>query len=190
MKRSFFQGLLVILFFITQYFWYSTQHLSIDEIPALCKEYGINELSDNWYAEKHTKNTIINRKEPMIHLRNMISLFPNEIAIVNVYVTHGEELIETVLPFSPYLLACQTMIMEKVKINEVVIQVEVITPSKKEAYTPTYRLTFLKDGNLYRIQFYISGDRADRYEINEEQLHFDVFDKYLEYTSSLFNLNS
>ena len=132
MIQKFFLGLLVIVFFLVQYFWYGTQHLSIDELPELCKEYAMNELSGEWRIEKHTKYTLINWKEPMIHFRSSISLFQNESAIVNVYVTHGDELIETALPFSPYALACKTMI--------------------------------------------------------EEEIHFDVFEKYLAYTVELFGL--
>ena len=190
MKRNIALGLLLFVFFVIQYFWYGTQYLSIDEMPELCKEYSMNELSNEWRIEKHTKYTLINRKEPMIHFRGVISLFPNESAVVNICTTHGDELIETALPFSPYVLASKTMIEEEITVNGIVIKVEAITTSKKEAYTPTYRLTFSKDGNLYRVQFYISSDKADQYEINETELHLDVFEKYLEYTIELFALNS
>lgn len=188
MKRRFLSWFLVIVFFLLQYFWYGTQYLSISEIPELCKEYGMEGLSNEWRVEKHTKNTLINWKEPMIHFRNIIALFPNETAIVNLYVTHGDDLIETSFPFSPYELASKAMIKEEVTVNGIVIHVEVITPSENvESYTPTYKLTFSNNGNLYRIQFYISGEEAHQYAINEKKIHFDVFNEYLEYAIGLID---
>lgn len=156
--------------------YYSIEYLDRADFTAIEEEYSLNlDMKEAWSVVKCSKNTIINAKSPMIGIINSIPLFPNEYTWIRIEMTHGNSLIETVLPFAPAKLAQKVRMTKSLLIDETSVHLSVISNTKRDGlYVPYYQFVFQDNGHLYRIQFKTEGQNhqyhSDDYDLNKEDL--------------------
>lgn len=168
--------LFIVIFLGFQYLYYSIEYLDRADFTAIEEEYSLNlDMKEAWSVVKCSKNTIINAKSPMIGIINSIPLFPNEYTWIRIEMTHGNSLIETVLPFAPAKLAQKVRMTKSLLIDETSVHLSVISNTKRDGlYVPYYQFVFQDNGHLYRIQFKTEGQNhqyhSDDYDLNKEDL--------------------
>ena len=168
--------LFIVIFLGFQYLYYSIEYLDRADFSAIEEEYSLNlDMKEAWSVVKCSKNTIINAKSPMIGIINSIPLFPNEYTWIRIEMTHGNSLIETVLPFAPAKLAQKVRMTKSLLIDETSVHLSVISNTKRDGlYVPYYQFVFQDNGHLYRIQFKTEGQNhqyhSDDYDLNKKDL--------------------
>lgn len=191
-KFILFSIIIVTVTIIFQYYAYSTEYLKNDVFQSIQREYRLNLKDENWKYVKYEKNTIINKKEPLLVITNS---YVNEIhypdmTSVVIYATHGNEFINLNLPFAN--IHRKEMFQQDIVSNNMDISVKLLTNPvvgldnlEKDEYLPIYVFDFYKDNIKYKIEIISPDNRKFVYHKSEQVIRSNELDACLNFINEI-----
>lgn len=185
-------SLIMIVFFIFQYFYYSKEYIDVKSFQTIQDEYHLNLPEENWRYTKYTKNTFINKHEPMIFMTNFMidDIFGSYNVTANIYTTKDQKFIDLMLPFTKNHR--EEMLNQTIQYAGFEIFIRVYTNPTNglenindDEYLPIYVFDFIKNDIKYRFEMISPDNSSFVYKKSEQKIHQDELNAYLKFIEKI-----